>query len=169
MTFKFASNPYFEDEELTKEYYLENLLRGKLIWLSSRSSAINWNPGKNLTIKSIKKKNKKGACLICQGRLRMSNHDMNHAMFCLSPVLWRALDDRDIIVCVRFGISRLVLVCIILCNCTYSRKHYRRVPKCWTHGSVCCACGDVTKTLNIVQWVQDLGTLGYHCCVQARL
>ena len=73
LSFHFKSNPYFDNELLTKTYELgeeEDMLE------NVQGCEIKWKPGKNLTVKTISKKKGKGAfvspllrpqpCLIAQ-------------------------------------------------------------------------------------------------------
>jgi len=60
ITFHFAENPYFTDSVLTKSYFLaeDDNLYGELIFDHAEGTKINWKPGKNLTVKIVKKTQK---------------------------------------------------------------------------------------------------------------
>jgi len=60
LLFTFAPNAYFDNAVLTKEYTLESMLRGEPSLLNIEAGEINWKAGKNLTVKRVKKKSKKG-------------------------------------------------------------------------------------------------------------
>jgi len=57
LTFKFSSNPFFENEVLTKTYEMDPEEPDVLI--RAIGCTINWKPGKDLTTKVVKKKTRK--------------------------------------------------------------------------------------------------------------
>jgi nucleosome assembly protein 1-like 1 len=60
LNFKFTANEYFANETLTKEYYLDSMLRGESSLTNIEGCDIEWKTGKNLTMKKVKKKGKRG-------------------------------------------------------------------------------------------------------------
>jgi len=57
--FHFAENAYFSDAVLTKVYYLvDDEYYDNLVFDKVEGCKINWKPGKNLTVKLVKKKQK---------------------------------------------------------------------------------------------------------------
>jgi len=69
LKFHFAENPYFKDSVLTKYYKLSigpNGLENEVLYdgpsiIATKGFEIQWNAGKNVTEKTIKKKQKKGS------------------------------------------------------------------------------------------------------------
>eukprot|EP00775_Hariotina_reticulata_P013193 gene13193-13324_t len=59
LSFHFKQNPYFHNTVLTKSYFM--LDDDEPVLERSHGTAIDWKPGKNLTVKVMKKKPKKGA------------------------------------------------------------------------------------------------------------
>jgi hypothetical protein len=61
LTFAFGPNDYFTDKELTKTFYVPNLLEGSMFELDrAEGCEIHWKDGKDLTVKTVKKTVKKG-------------------------------------------------------------------------------------------------------------
>ena len=65
LLFKFGANDYFTDDVLVKEYGVDSMLRGEPSLLNIEASPINWKAGKNVTVKRVKKKSKRGALQRC--------------------------------------------------------------------------------------------------------
>ncbi|WIA18288.1 hypothetical protein OEZ85_009754 [Tetradesmus obliquus] len=59
LTFTFKENPYFTNTVLTKSYHM--LDDDEPVLERSEGTEIDWKPGKNITVKVMKKKPKKGA------------------------------------------------------------------------------------------------------------
>jgi len=59
LEFEFAPNPYFTNKVLRKEYYMEDDDPEAPMMERSEGTDISWNPGKDVTCKVLKKKNKK--------------------------------------------------------------------------------------------------------------
>jgi len=74
ITFHFAENPFFTDSVLTKTYTLEeDETYGELILDKAEGSKINWKAGKNLTVKTVTKKEgggKRGKGKAAKGAVR---------------------------------------------------------------------------------------------------
>jgi len=61
LEFYFSKNDFMTNEVLRKRYRVPNLLEGsEPIVLTVESDKINWKPGKNLTVQTVKSKSKKG-------------------------------------------------------------------------------------------------------------
>lgn len=60
LSFHFAENPFFTNKELTKIYHLadDDNLFGELVFDHAEGCDIKWQPGKNLTVKIVKKQQK---------------------------------------------------------------------------------------------------------------
>jgi len=62
ITFDFVENPYFANDVLWKEYYTKESspYTGEIDTTEIKVSAIDWKPGKNVTVETLKKKVKGG-------------------------------------------------------------------------------------------------------------
>lgn len=62
LTFHFVENPYFTNDVLWKEYYTKesNPYTGEVDTEEIKACSIDWKPGKNVTVETIKKKVKGG-------------------------------------------------------------------------------------------------------------
>lgn len=62
LTFRFADNPFFENDVLTKTYIMQEDDFEEL--QEARGIKVLWKPGKDLTVRTMKKKTKNGRVLI---------------------------------------------------------------------------------------------------------
>lgn len=62
LTFRFADNPFFENDHLTKTYIMQEDDFEEL--QEARGTKVLWKPGKDLTVRTMKKKTKNGRVLI---------------------------------------------------------------------------------------------------------
>jgi len=62
LTFHFVENPFFENDVLWKEYYTEedSPYTGEMTTTKIKACEIDWKPGKNVTVETVKKKTKGG-------------------------------------------------------------------------------------------------------------
>merc|ERR1712137_422928 len=62
LIFSFVENPFFSNQELWKEYHTEETspYTGEIDTKEIKCSEIDWKPGKNVTVETIKKKQKGG-------------------------------------------------------------------------------------------------------------
>eukprot|EP01055_Gregarina_sp_Pseudo9_P005234 Gregarina_sp_Pseudo_9__5233@NODE_589_length_2542_cov_104_537755_g555_i0_p2_GENE_NODE_589_length_2542_cov_104_537755_g555_i0NODE_589_length_2542_cov_104_537755_g555_i0_p2_ORF_typecomplete_len350_score74_26NAP/PF00956_18/4_3e52_NODE_589_length_2542_cov_104_537755_g555_i0621111 len=101
ITFKFAENPFFTNRELTKKFGLEQD-PGTFESILTRSvgSKIDWKPGKDVTIKSVTKRQKNKRT----GEIRMVKKNVERVSFfhffdsheIPSDSVLDAMDDRDV-------------------------------------------------------------------------
>lgn len=62
LTFRFADNPFFENDVLTKTYIMHDEDSEELH--EARGTKVLWKPGKDLTVRTMRKKTKNGRVLI---------------------------------------------------------------------------------------------------------
>eukprot|EP00884_Botryococcus_braunii_P023655 jgi/Botrbrau1/9974/Bobra.0012s0068.2 len=93
--FKFAKNPFFDEEVLTKSYYVREDDDGEMELERAEGTNISWKGGKNPTVKIMKKKPKPGKAARPGRVITKEEPTSSFFNFFSPPVLPEAEDEDD--------------------------------------------------------------------------